>query len=117
MCWPKKPSFRYTVTPAACTEWDLLVVVPWHLSNVVSGIPRVDSPGLWSARHTAEYRNYWWKQIRSTQEDRTIMSPEVATPYRQRKNTSDKSAYDGGSNFGRIARVGIMNDWINDILS
>ena len=45
------------------------------------------------------------------------MSPEVTAPYRQRKNTSDKPAYDGGSNFGRIARVGIMNDWIADTLS
>lgn len=112
-----EPSFRYTVTPAACTQWDLLAVIPWHLSNVVSGIPRVDSPGLWSARHAAEYRNYWWEQIRDTQADRAIMSPEVAAPYRQRKNTSDKPAYDGGSNFGRIARVGIMNDWIADTLS
>lgn len=112
-----EPSFRYTVTPAACTQWDLLAVIPWHLSNVVSGIPRVDSPGLWSARHAAEYRNYWWKQIRDTQADRAIMSPEVTAPYRQRKNTSDEPAYDGGSNFGRIARVGIMNDWIADTLS
>ena len=112
-----EPSFRYTVTPAACTQWDLLAVVPWHLSNVVSGIPRVDTPGLWSARHAAEHRNHWWKHIRGTQADRTITSPEVAAPYRQRKNTSDKPVYDGGSNFGRIARVGIMNDWIADILS
>ena len=55
-----EPSFRYTVTPAACTSWDLLVVVPWHLSNVLSGVPLVDSPGLWSARNVAEHRNHWW---------------------------------------------------------
>ena len=112
-----EPSFRYTVTPAACTDWDLLAVVPWHLSNVMSSVPRVDSPGLWSARHAAEYRNYWWQHVRDTKADRSIISPEVEAPYRQRSNTSDKPAYDGGGNFGRIARVGIMNDWTRDILS
>jgi hypothetical protein len=35
------PSFRYTVTPAACSEYDLLVVIPWHLKNVLSGVPIV----------------------------------------------------------------------------
>ena len=112
-----EPSFRYTVTPAACTEWDLLAVVPWHLSNVLAGVPRVDAPGLWSAKHTAEYRNHWWRHVRATKKSRLIESPSVEAPYRQRSNTSDKPAYDGGGNFGRIARIGIMNDWTKDILS
>ena len=90
------PSFRYTVTPAACTEWDLLTVVPWFLSNVLSGVPRVDSPGLWSARYAAEYRNYWWQHSRDTKQSRAIESPAVDAPYRQRSNTSDRPAYDGG---------------------
>lgn len=111
------PSFRYTVTPAACTEWDLLTVVPWHLSNVLSGVPRVDSPGLWSARYAAQYRNYWWQHGRDTTRNPTIESPTVDAPYRQRSNTSDRPAYDGGGNFGRIARIGIMSDWIKDTLS
>ena len=111
-----EPSFRYTVTPAACTTWDLLAVVPWHLSNVLSGVPRVDSPGLWSARHAAEYRNYWWQHIRETEQSREIELASVDAPYRQRSHTSDKPAYDGGGNFGRIARIGIMNDWTQDIL-
>ncbi len=112
-----EPSFRYTVTPAACTDWDLLAVVPWHLSNVLSGVPRVDSPGIWSARHAAEYRNHWWQHIRDTEADRAIHSPEVKAPHRQRSSTSDKPAYDGGGNFGRIARVGIMNNWTKEILN
>ncbi len=112
-----EPSFRYAVTPAACTEWDLLAVVPWHLSNILSGVPAVDSPGIWSAKHAAEYRNHWWQHIRDTQQSRLIESPSVNAPYRQRSNTSDKPVHDRGGNFGRIARIGIMNDWIHDILS
>ena len=112
-----EPSFRYTVTPAACTDWDLLAVVPWHLSNVLLGVPRVDSPGLWSAKHAAEYRNYWWQHIRDTQRSRAIEAPTVDAPYRQRSNTSDRPTYDRGGNFGRIARIGIMNDWTKDVLT
>ena len=112
-----QPSFRYTVTPKACTEWDLLAVVPWHLSNVLAGIPRVDSPGLWSAKYAAEYRNYWWQNVRRSRSNTDIVSPAVEAPYQQRNHTSDKPAYDGGGNFGRIARIGVMNDWTDDILS
>ena len=39
-----EPSFRYQVTPSACSEQDLLVVVPWSLKNVISGKPQVFSP-------------------------------------------------------------------------
>ncbi|MDE0120112.1 MAG: hypothetical protein OXS33_00065 [bacterium] len=111
-----EPSFRYTVTPAACTEWDMLAVVPWHLSNVLSGVPTVDSPGLWPARYVAQYRNHWWQHIRRTEKSRAIASPEVDRPYRQRGHTSDKPQYDGGGNFGRIARVGVMDDWTQEML-
>ncbi len=83
---------------------------------MLSGIPRVDAPGIWSARHAAEYRNHWWQHIRDTERSRDIESPLVDAPYRQRSNTSDRPAYDGGGNFGRIARIGIMNDWTGDIL-
>ena len=112
-----EPSFRYTVAAAACTPWDLLAVVPWHLSNVLSGVPRVDTPGLWSARHAAEIRNHWWRHLRKSKADRSITSPMIEAPYRQRSNISDKPAYDGGGNFGRIARIGIMNDWTTDTLN
>ncbi len=106
------PSFRYTVTPGACTDWDLLIVVPWRLSNVLSGVPRISAPGVWSARHAADMRNHWWRHVRKTSGDRAIRSPESVTPYMPRDNTSDKPAYDGGGNFGRIARIGIMDDWV-----
>ena len=108
------PSFRYTVTPGACTDWDLLIVVPWRLSNVLSGVPRISAPGVWSARHAADMRNHWWQHVRKTSGNRAIRSPDSVTPYMPRDNTSDKPAYDGGGNFGRIARIGIMDDWISE---
>ena len=54
-----EPSFRYKVTPQVCSEFDLLVVVPWHLKNVLSGVPVVYEPYIEQARFVAEYRNYW----------------------------------------------------------
>ena len=110
------PSFRYTVTPMACSEWDLLVVVPWCLSNVVSGKPRVLAPGIWSARYAAEYRNHWWQHIRRARSDTTIRMPAGVVPYSGRDHTVDDPVHDSGHNFGRIARIGIMDDWIDDAI-
>ncbi len=107
------PSFRYTVTPMACSQWDLLVVVPWCLSNVVSGKPRVLAPGIWSARYAAEYRNYWWQNIRDARSDTAIRVPTGVEPYSGRDRTVDEPVSDSGHNFGRIARIGIMDDWID----
>lgn len=106
-----EPSFRYRVTAAACSDWDLLAVVPWCLSNVLAGQPRVWTPGIWSARYAAEYRNHWWQHIRDARSDTAIRTPDGATPYSGRDHTVDQAVADGGSNFGRIARIGIMNDW------
>jgi hypothetical protein len=111
-----QPSFRYQVTPAACTRWDLLAVVPWHLSNVLSGTPHVGRLGLWPARYAAVYRNWWWQDKRQTSADTAITAPEGVQPYQPRSNTSDKPKADGGGNFGRIARTGIMDEWINRTL-
>lgn len=110
-----EPSFRYQVTPSACSDWDLLVVVPWYLSNVLSGIPRVITPVCWSAKHVAEHRNHWWRHVRRTQQDTSIESPLNAVPYMGRDNTSDKPTKDGGGNFGRIARTGMMDEWVREI--
>ncbi|WP_419918890.1 hypothetical protein [Candidatus Poriferisocius sp.] len=113
----REPSFRYCVTPGACSDWDLLVVIPWYLSNVLSGVPRVSTPTCWSAKYIAEYRNYWWSHIRKTGQDSSIESPSEVFPYMGRDNTSDKPVKDGGGNFGRIARTGIMDDWIQEVLA
>ncbi len=53
----EEPSFRFQVTPAACAVQDLLMVVPWVLSNVISGSPQVFTPFALSARFAAKYRN------------------------------------------------------------
>jgi hypothetical protein len=54
----EEPSFRFKVTSAACADQDLLVVVPWVLSSVISGTPRVFLPFVVPAKYAAEYRNY-----------------------------------------------------------
>jgi len=58
-----EPSFRYQITPAACADADLLVIVPWILSDVVSGAPKLFQPWIESARYVAEYRNFYWQEI------------------------------------------------------
>jgi hypothetical protein len=50
-----EPSFRFTTNPNACAVPDLLVVVPWALSNVLSGNPIVFKPYIKPARYIAEY--------------------------------------------------------------
>ena len=60
------PSLRFPTTPAACSPFDLIAVVPWHLSNVLSGTPVAREPWVSSARHAAEFRNHWWKNVRET---------------------------------------------------
>ncbi len=108
------PSFRYTATPAACSPRDLLAVVPWHLGNVMSGTPTVRTPGVWSAVHAATYRNYWWRHRRRARSSPDIVAPENTRPYSGRERTSDRPVSDHGGNFGRIARIGIMKDWIRE---
>jgi hypothetical protein len=114
-----EPSFRYTVTPAACAPADLLVVVPWALKNVLSGPPRAFAPYVISARHAAKLRNYYWMHQRSARGDKGVIPPggEVG-PYPNKANRiSDSPAYDGGGNFGRYARTGIMDAYLEAALA
>ena len=39
-----EPSLRFTQTEAACADADLIMVVPWVLSSVISGRPRIYTP-------------------------------------------------------------------------
>ena len=113
----REPSFRYTVTPEACAPQDLLVVVPWHLRNVLSGEPVVYAPYIEQARYAAEYRNWWWTGVRETSdtsEQRGIRRPaDRVGPYPEPKTAiADHAVKDGGGNFGRIARLaGLMDAW------
>ncbi|MYH81463.1 hypothetical protein F4009_03440 [Candidatus Poribacteria bacterium] len=108
-----EPSFRFQVTPAACAKQDLIVVIPWALNNVISGYPKIFPPYVELAKYAAEYRNYWWKHIRKTKSSIEIMSPQNVSPYPQKSDKiSDKPVFDGGNNFGRFARTGIMDSYL-----
>lgn len=123
-----EPSFRYSVSRDACDVHDLLVVVPWHLSNVLSGDPVVYAPFVESARHAADMRNHYWTTYRRESDiaagkDRgegyyAVSSPKGLHPYPAPKaNISDKAAQDSGSNFGRVARSkGLMDNYVDDAL-
>lgn len=112
-----EPSFRYTVTPAACSPRDLLVVVPWHLKNVLSGEPVVHQPYIEQARYVAQFRNWWWTHVRETldtESQRQVKPPNPAvSPYPPPKTgIADRPEKDGGKNFGRVARLaGLMDDY------
>lgn len=110
-----EPSFRYGVTPAACADQDLLVVVPWHLKNVLAGEPVILDPYIERARYVAEYRNWWWENVRESKDgpdQRKVRAPEAPVePYPAPKDRIvDKPVKDGGSNFGRIARIPALMD-------
>ncbi len=116
-----EPSFRYSVTPDACDVQDLLVVVPWHLKNVLSGEPAVHEPYLEQARYVAKYRNWWWTNVRRTGDtlsERQVKAPDKkVSPYPAPKTKiADRAFKDGGNNFGRVARIErLMNDYTSSL--
>lgn len=112
----KEPSFRYRVTPAVCAPADLLVVVPWTLSKVISGSPRVFTPYVTGARYAAEYRNWYWENAKGGKANKSI-TIATATNYYPNKNDmiADRPASDGGGNFGRLARTKVMEEYIGDL--
>ena len=113
------PTYRFTVTPAACNEHDLLVVVPWVLSNILAGSPVLFRPFVESALYCARKRNHYWLHERQVRSDAgTIDSPSGVSPYPLSKsNISDSPSKDGGGNFGRLARYGLMDDYIAEMQS
>jgi hypothetical protein len=112
-----EPSFRYQITPEACAHGDLIVVIPWLLSDVISGTPRVLTPYIELAGYAAEYRNFYWQQSRMLREGKAeIRKPPQANrrPYPSSKQeASDEAEGDKGGNFGRIARAGILDEFVN----
>ena len=112
----QEPSFRLQVTPAACALHDMLMVVPWALSNVISGSPQVFTPFALPSRYAAEYRNYHWQHLRRTKLRTNINAPTGVVPYPKKSDQiSDKAVADSGGNFGRISRTGIMDDYLQEI--
>ena len=111
------PNFRFTVTPAACSPADLLVVVPWALDRVLSGEPMTLKPFVVGARDAAAHRNHWWSEVRVTEGKREIHHPGHVAPYPTKgDHIVDKPEQDGGGNFGRLARTGLMDDYIREML-
>ena len=105
-----EPSLRFQVTRNACAAQDLIVVVPWVLDNVISGSPVLFEPFVESARFAAAYRNHHWRYVRRTTLDKEIDVPEGIRPYPRKSDPIlDKPKADGGGNFGRLARTGMMD--------
>ena len=108
-----EPSFRLQVTPSACAAADLIVVVPWALTNVISGSPMVFPPYIEAARYAAEYRNYHWRYLRGAKGDSTIKQPTDVKPYpRKSDHIGDEPLADKGGNFGRFARTSLMDEYL-----
>jgi len=111
------PTYRFTVTREACSPWDLLAVVPWVLSNVLAGSPVLMRPFVQPARYCAERRTHYWQHGRASQSDTGISVPDSVGPYSSKSDPiSDKPKSDSGGNFGRLARYGIMTDYIEAML-
>jgi hypothetical protein len=113
-----EPSFRFRATPKACADADLMVVVPWVLSNVLSGSPVILQPYVRQLRYVAKYRNYWWQHVRKAADSISIQKPDGVSAYpKGRERILDTPAYDPGSNFGRIARTELMDEYVHALES
>jgi hypothetical protein len=112
----REPSFRYKVTPAVCAPQDLLVVVPWALSKVISGSPQVFTPFVMGARHAAETRNWYWQHSRVDRGGaRGITLSQSVNHYPSKADPiGDVPEADSG-NFGRLARAGVMEQYISEL--
>ena len=111
-----EPSFRYKVNPQVCTEMDLLAVYPWILDEVISGSPKLFSPFIAEARWAAEMRNHYWLHARAAKGNVSITPAAHTAPYpRSGHKFLDVATADGGGNFGRASRAGIMNAFITDV--
>lgn len=114
----REPSFRYVVTPNVCSEFDLLVVFPWALSNVISGSPILFEPYVIGARFAAEYRNWHWQHKMTSKGDKSIRVSEVAHVYPSKSELiADRAVSDDGGNFGRFARTDLMDDYIANLFT
>ena len=113
----RMPNFRFTVSPSCCNEWDLLLVLPWVLSNVLSGTPIAHHPFIASAKYAALQRNYYWEHEKESQTHGQIALATGVSPYPLKSDPiSDKAISDSGGNFGRLARYGIMKEYVDEML-
>jgi len=106
------PCFRYKISPSCCHPADFVAVVPWYLENIENGKFVTLPPYTEMAKYAAQYRNYHW-MTRSTDSSTEIVSPTKAIWHpKHNERVSDKPVYDGGNNFGRFARSGVMDEWL-----
>ncbi len=86
------------------------------LSRVPSGKPIILKPLVDMAGYSCEYRNFWLQNVRETGADKRIGAPDGIEPYpRGRESISDRPESDGGNNFGRIARIGLLDEFISEL--
>lgn len=118
-----EPSFRYRTASEACDRCDLLCIIPWYLNNAVCGNPVLAMPWLFSAKAAAEATKRYWIFERRTEKpmsikERKLEIPNGVKPYmpNARDKTNYKPVNDGGNNFGRLARTGIMSDFVESTL-
>lgn len=114
----RQPTYRFTATAAACNPWDLLVVVPWVLSNVLAGTPVLSKPFVKPSLYCAEKRNHYWQHERQSRTPTDIEIPSDVHPYPSRSlPIGDKPKHDSGGNFGRLSRYGIMDEYVEEMLA
>lgn len=118
-----EPSFRYRTASEACDPCDLICIVPWYLSDAVCGHPVLSTPWVYSAKAAAEATRRYWIYERQTEkpmtvEQRGLLVPDGLRPYMEnaRDKTNYKPFHDGGNNFGRLARTGIMTEFVEETL-
>lgn len=118
-----EPSFRYRTASEACDCGDLLCIIPWYLSDAVCGHPVLATPWVFSAKAAAEATKRYWIYERQTDKPMTLVQrklevPDGIKPYmvNARDKTNYKPVNDGGNNFGRLARTGIMSDFVEETL-
>lgn len=114
-----EPSLRFVATPLACNPQDLIAVVPWALSNVISGSPVVFTPYVESARYAALHRNYWWeheRKVSGTSARGVQLSAHVTAYPKKSDPISDQALSDSGGNFGRLARTTLMDSYVQVML-
>ena len=107
-----EPSFRFRTTLEACPPQDFLLLVPWSLSNVLSGSPVIFDPCVTGTRTVAKRRNKWWTETRRSRDSMDMRMPDAVGPYPgARENIADEPASDAGGNFGRLARMGMFDEY------
>lgn len=113
-----EPSFRYKASPLVCSPQDLMVVYPWGLDEVISGAPKLMRPFVEEARYAAEHRNHYWQVLRGvTGADAEIVEASANVPYPTKGDKfNDEPKKDQGKNFGRVARGGLMTEFISVLL-